>query len=205
MTTKQTAHYETIQAKTVLNAVKAPSMPFDWSINPYRGCRHGCSFCYARSTHAFLGLGADDTFQNRILVKSNAAEALSAQLKRLARTRGDALRRSHVAIGTATDPYQSAEAEAKLTRACLELLAGGSSSAACASPCMPAASMCKLERRRREVCAWANSKATAVRIQRPERPTRKAMPPATITDPHNRAAALLQIYLPKRSRFFANL
>lgn len=123
MTTKQTAHYETIQAKTVLNAVKAPSMPFDWSINPYRGCRHGCSFCYARSTHAFLGLDADDTFQNRILVKSNAAEALAAQLKRLSRTRGDALRRSHVAIGTATDPYQPAEAEAKLTRACLELLA----------------------------------------------------------------------------------
>ena len=53
--------YEPLKPKTVLNPVRSPAMPFDWSINPYRGCQHGCSFCYARSTHSFLGLETDDT------------------------------------------------------------------------------------------------------------------------------------------------
>lgn len=119
---KRTIRYETLIAKTVLNPVKAPSMPFGWSINPYRGCQHGCSFCYARSTHAFLGLDADDTFQNRIMIKGNAREALARQLKRMTPARLASLRAGHVVIGTATDPYQQAEKDAKLTRGCLELL-----------------------------------------------------------------------------------
>jgi DNA repair photolyase len=69
---KRHIRYEKVQIKSVLNAVKAPSMPFEWSINPYRGCMHGCSFCYARSTHSFLGEQADDAFQNHIFVKSDA-------------------------------------------------------------------------------------------------------------------------------------
>jgi DNA repair photolyase len=112
--------YEPVTCKTILNEVKAPSMPFEKSINPYRGCQHGCSFCYARSTHSFLGLEADDSFQNHILLKSNAPEALEQQLKRATRSAKPVGR---IAIGTATDPYQPIEAKMKLTRQCLEVLA----------------------------------------------------------------------------------
>lgn len=115
--------YEPIRSKTILNKVNAPSMPFQWSINPYRGCQHGCSFCYARATHTFLGMEADDAFQNHIFLKANAAEALEAQLIKIARSRSGLKSIGHVAIGTATDPYQPAEAKAKLTRQCLEVLA----------------------------------------------------------------------------------
>jgi DNA repair photolyase len=115
--------YESLQAKTLLNKVTAPSMPFRWSINPYRGCQHGCSFCYARATHSFMGIAADDTFQNHIFLKSNAVDALEEQLSKMARIKGDIKRLGHVAIGTATDPYQPVEAKAKLTRGCLEVLA----------------------------------------------------------------------------------
>jgi DNA repair photolyase len=115
--------YEPIRSKTILNAVKAPSMPFEWSINPYRGCQHGCSFCYARATHSFMGVEADDTFQNHIFVKENAAEALQEQLRKMTRSKRGLQRIGRVAIGTATDPYQPIEAKAQLTRQCLELLA----------------------------------------------------------------------------------
>jgi len=115
--------YEPVVSKTVLNKVNAPSMPFEWSINPYRGCQHGCSFCYARATHTFLGMEADDTFQNHIFLKTNAARALEEQLTRLLRTRGGRKQIGRIAIGTATDPYQPAEARAFLTRQCLEVLA----------------------------------------------------------------------------------
>ncbi|GMX64118.1 Rv2578c family radical SAM protein [Paenibacillus elgii] len=115
--------YEPVRAKHLLNPVKAPSMPFDWSINPYRGCQHGCSFCYARSTHAFLGMEADDTFQHHILYKDNAPEALQAQVERMLRAKGGRSRLGRIAIGTATDPYQPLEGRLKLTRQCLEVLA----------------------------------------------------------------------------------
>ncbi|WP_296975203.1 radical SAM protein [Thermobacillus sp. ZCTH02-B1] len=111
---------EPMAAKTILNRVRVPAMPFDWSINPYRGCQHGCSFCYARSTHAFLGRPADDTFQRHIYWKEGAPDILRGQLARMARL---GRMPGHVAVGTATDPYQPLEAKAKLTRGCLEALA----------------------------------------------------------------------------------
>lgn len=114
--------YEPVAAKSILNPVKAPSMPFDWSINPYRGCQHGCSFCYARSTHSFLGLEADDTFQRHILLKEGAPGVLREQLRKRQRSRKGLEGLGPVAIGTATDPYQQIEARAKLTRGCLEVL-----------------------------------------------------------------------------------
>ncbi|MEY9095287.1 radical SAM protein [Paenibacillus sp. RC84] len=114
--------YEKITAKQVLNPVKTPAMPFEHSINPYRGCQHGCSFCYARAMHAFLGLNGDDTFQTNILMKENAPEALREQLRKAARSRKGLAGIGRVAIGTATDPYQQAEGRAKLTRGCLEAL-----------------------------------------------------------------------------------
>ncbi|WP_227013988.1 SPL family radical SAM protein [Paenibacillus psychroresistens] len=103
--------------------MKATLMPFEKSINPYRGCQHGCSFCYARSTHSFLGLEADDSFQNHILLKSNAAEALEQQLKRMTRAGKHKAAIGRIAIGTATDPYQPIEGKMKITRQCLEVLA----------------------------------------------------------------------------------
>jgi DNA repair photolyase len=98
-------------------------MPFDWSINPYRGCQHGCSFCYARSTHEFLGEDTDDTFQRHIFMKDHAPDILRSQLEK--RLRSGKLKSAipYVAIGTATDPYQQIEGRAKLTRGCLEVLA----------------------------------------------------------------------------------
>jgi DNA repair photolyase len=115
--------YEPITCKTILNDVKAPSMPFEKSINPYRGCQHGCSFCYARSTHSFLGMEADDSFQNHILLKANAAEALEEQIKKKLRSGKGMPALGRIAIGTATDPYQPIEGKMLLTRKCLEVLA----------------------------------------------------------------------------------
>ncbi|TDF97153.1 SPL family radical SAM protein [Paenibacillus piri] len=115
--------YEPMTAKTILNSVKAPSMPFDWSINPYRGCQHGCSFCYARSTHSFLGVDTDDTFQHHIFLKQQAPEVLRAQILKRLRGRKGISDLGQVAIGTATDPYQQIEGKARLTRGCLEVLA----------------------------------------------------------------------------------
>lgn len=120
--------YERIVAKQALNRVKLERMPFEWSLNPYRGCAHGCSFCYARAFQSFIGMEANDEFQNHILLKTNIAEALEAQLARMARSRRLPPERTGplfgtVAIGTATDPYQPAEAKAELTRACLKVLA----------------------------------------------------------------------------------
>lgn len=118
--------YKSIRAKVLMNRVQ--HMPFRWSINPYRGCSHGCSFCYARPTHSFLGLPADDTFRSEIMVKTNAAAALEEQLEKILRRHQWNIESmlqevDSVAIGTATDPYQPVEGRAKLTRACLEVLA----------------------------------------------------------------------------------
>ena len=120
--------YEQVATKRTLNRVKEEKMPFDWSINPYRGCAHGCSFCYARAFQSFIGMGAEDEFQNHIFIKSNAAEALEAQLSGIARKFGhdmEAVRRhiGQVTIGTATDPYQPVESREEITRECLKLLA----------------------------------------------------------------------------------
>ncbi|WP_235680197.1 SPL family radical SAM protein [Paenibacillus albicereus] len=118
---------ESIRVKQLMSRVKEEKMPFSWSINPYRGCAHGCSFCYARAFQSYIGMDSDE-FQRRILIKENAAEALQAQLHRTAaRHRFDlpAMAREigHVAIGTATDPYQPAEATHRITRECLKVLA----------------------------------------------------------------------------------
>lgn len=117
-----------LRVKRALNRVRAASMPFAWSLNPYRGCGHGCAFCYARGTHEYLGYSADDAFRSRIHVKQDLPALLEAELAaRLERAGGGLERMSAalgtVAIGTATDPYQSAEARMQITRQCLEVLA----------------------------------------------------------------------------------
>lgn len=120
--------YEQVTAKQTLTRVKEEHMPFEWSVNPYRGCTHGCSFCYARAFQAFIDKQAHDEFQNHILLKMNAAEALEKQLaNNAARFDHDldaaALHLGRVAIGTVTDPYQPIESKTRLTRECLKVLA----------------------------------------------------------------------------------
>ena len=92
-------------------------MPFKWSLNPYRGCQHGCWYCYARETHRYLDLGAGEDFERKIFAKRNVAELLQAELASTKRER------SEIAVGTATDPYQPIEGSYQLTRQCLEVLA----------------------------------------------------------------------------------
>jgi DNA repair photolyase len=90
-------------------------MPFNWSLNPYRGCAHACHYCYARATHTFLGLNPDEDFESQIFAKMNIAEALDRDLSKRS------WMRESVAMGTATDAYQPIEAHLKLTRSCLEV------------------------------------------------------------------------------------
>ncbi len=100
-------------AASVINPVSG--MPFAWSINPYRGCYHQCRFCYARRTHAFLEADGVTQWGSKIYVKINAAAVVRAELAR---------KRSidHVAVGTATDPYQPIEGTYRITRGILEAL-----------------------------------------------------------------------------------
>ncbi len=106
---------EEIEAKSVLNRVTG--MPFGWSINPYRGCYHRCVFCYARRTHTFLERSGIGDWGSALSVKINAPRVLRRELAN-PRWKGD-----HVAIGTATDPYQPLEGRYRVTRDILVELA----------------------------------------------------------------------------------
>jgi DNA repair photolyase len=108
------ARYQEITCRSALNPVKG--MPFDWTLNPYRGCTHGCHYCYARRYHSQFEMDADDEFASVILVKKNFVEVLRAQLARPS-WKGD-----YIAVGTATDCYQPIEGHYKLTRGSLEAL-----------------------------------------------------------------------------------
>lgn len=113
--TKRVVQYFEIQSKSLLNRTR-PGMPFEWSLNPYRGCEFGCQYCYARYTHEFMELHDSVEFEDRIFAKSDVARILRRELKRIDGSRG-------IAIGTATDPYQPAERRFQRTRASLEVFA----------------------------------------------------------------------------------
>ena len=112
---KRLVQYFEIDCRSVLNRTR-PGLPFQWSINPYRGCEFGCRYCYARYTHEFMELRASVDFEDRIYAKSYVGEILRRELRRMRPEGG-------VAIGTATDPYQPAERRFKRTRAILEVFA----------------------------------------------------------------------------------
>jgi len=111
-----------VEAKRLLNEVKGSGpgspggLPFRWTVNPYRGCSHSCSYCFARPTHTYLGLDAGADFDQRVVVKVNAPERLRAELAP-ARWAGEL-----VAMGTNTDPYQRCEGKYRLTRGLIEVL-----------------------------------------------------------------------------------
>lgn len=109
------ARYQEVQCRSAINAVQG--MPFRWTLNPYRGCTHGCHYCFARRYHRQLELNAGDEFASVILVKRNIASVLQRELDH------PTWQREQVAFGTATDPYQPIEGHYMLTRACLERLA----------------------------------------------------------------------------------
>jgi DNA repair photolyase len=104
-------------SRSVLATNDSPDVGFDVSLNPYRGCSHGCSYCYARPTHEYLGFSAGLDFETKILVKEEIASLLRAEL-----TAPDWTPKL-VAIGGVTDPYQPIERRLRLTRACLEVFA----------------------------------------------------------------------------------
>src|SRR5215217_5917169 len=108
------ARYQEVACRSALNRVKG--MPFEWTLNPYRGCTHGCHYCYARRYHTQFEMNADDEFASMILVKKNFVDVLTRELARPSWT-GD-----YVAVGTATDCYQPIEGHYKLTRRAIEAL-----------------------------------------------------------------------------------
>jgi DNA repair photolyase len=110
--------FHEVLAKSALNRVPGESgMPFDWTINPYRGCSHACTFCFARNTHTYLDLDAGKDFDSEIIVKVNVAEVLAKELNRAS------WKREGVALGTNTDPYQRAEGRYRLMPGIIAALA----------------------------------------------------------------------------------
>ncbi len=103
-------------ARKLLSYNLSPDIPFDRAINPYRGCEHGCTYCYARPTHAYLGYSPGLDFETRLVAKVNAVEALRAELAK------PGYIPATITIGSATDGYQPIERQWRLTRGVLQLL-----------------------------------------------------------------------------------
>src|SRR5271165_353543 len=102
--------------KAIIARNESPDIPFDRSINPYRGCEHGCFYCYARPTHAYLGLSAGLDFETRLFAKQGAAELLERELA------SPKYRPAPIAFGANTDPYQPIERQYRITRSLIEVL-----------------------------------------------------------------------------------
>jgi DNA repair photolyase len=105
------------RSRSVLTRNRSPDVGFDWSLNPYRGCAHGCIYCYARPTHEYLGFSAGLDFESRIVVKTRAPELLERELAR------PSWRPVPLVMSGVTDPYQPGERSLQVTRRCLEVLA----------------------------------------------------------------------------------
>ncbi|MCB2115519.1 MAG: PA0069 family radical SAM protein [Rhodobacteraceae bacterium] len=102
--------------RSVINHVASPDLPFDRSLNPYRGCEHGCIYCFARPTHAWLGLSPGLDFETRLVARPDAAAVLARELAR------KSYRPAPLAIGTNTDPYQPIEQRYRIMRGVLQVL-----------------------------------------------------------------------------------
>jgi DNA repair photolyase len=110
----RTEYLET-HPKTILNKVESPDIPMEWSLNPYQGCEHGCVYCYARNTHPYWGYSAGLDFEQKILIKRNAAYLLEETLKK------PSWKAKPVMFAGNTDVYQPAERKFRITRSCLEV------------------------------------------------------------------------------------
>lgn len=105
------------RARSIISRNDSPDVPFDQSINPYRGCEHGCTYCFARPSHAYIGLSPGLDFETRILAKTNAADLLREALAAPGYVCG------RLTIGSNTDPYQPVERTLRITRSVIEVLA----------------------------------------------------------------------------------
>lgn len=113
---KRGAEYFLLPARSILNRCDSERVPFTWTVNPYRGCEFGCKYCYARYTHEYMELDGAE-FERKIFVKQDTGAMAYREL------RSSAVRGEHIAIGTATDPYQPAERDFGATRAILKEMA----------------------------------------------------------------------------------
>jgi DNA repair photolyase len=113
---KRGTQYFVMPVRSILNRCDSPRVPFGWTVNPYRGCEFGCKYCYARYTHEYMELDGGD-FERKIYVKGNAAALIERDL------RNEKIWGDHIAIGTATDPYQPAEQEYLVTQSLLKQMA----------------------------------------------------------------------------------
>ena len=113
---KRGTEYFLLPVRSILNHCDSTRVPFSWTVNPYRGCEFGCQYCYARYTHEYMELDTPD-FERKIYVKQDAGPLAGRDLG-MEKVQGE-----HIAIGTATDPYQPAEREFGATRAILEQMA----------------------------------------------------------------------------------
>jgi DNA repair photolyase len=109
--------YRELRARSLLNKCDAPRLPFTWTVNPYRGCAMGCRYCYATYTHEFMGIATPEDFHTLVYVKVGGDEETARRLAAVVR-KGE-----RIALGTATDPYQPGEAESRVTRRFLEMVA----------------------------------------------------------------------------------
>jgi DNA repair photolyase len=109
--------FHEVEARSALNKVPGGPMPFGWTINPYRGCSHACTYCFARNSHTYLELDAGDDFNRQVVVKVNVARVLAGEL------RSRRWSREHVAMGTNTDPYQRVEGRYRLMPGVITALA----------------------------------------------------------------------------------
>ncbi|HEY3787288.1 MAG TPA: PA0069 family radical SAM protein [Urbifossiella sp.] len=105
------------RSKGILSKNTSPDIPFDFGLNPYRGCEHGCVYCYARPTHEYLGFSAGLDFETKIMVKEDAPELLRQQFL------SPSWQPREISLGTVTDIYQPIERSLRLTRRCLEVFA----------------------------------------------------------------------------------
>ncbi len=108
--------YLDVYPKTMLNKVKSPDIPLDWSLNPYQGCEHGCVYCYARNTHPFWGYSAGTDFEQKILVKKDAAKLVEQKIKH------PKWIASPMMLSGNTDCYQPIERKLEITRSILDVL-----------------------------------------------------------------------------------
>jgi DNA repair photolyase len=121
----ESPEYFVLPVRSILNRCDSNRVPFEWTINPYRGCEFGCKYCYARYTHEYMELDGGE-FERKIFVKKDPAPLLAWDVSHKYSYESEAsggTEPEHIAIGTATDPYQPAERQYGVTRACLEELA----------------------------------------------------------------------------------
>lgn len=116
---KSTVEYRELETRTWISRCSGQNKPFDWTINPYRGCEFACQYCFARYTHEFMELSPTDDFETKIFAKEWSKSAFVSELRRIPRM-------DSIAIGTATDPYQPAERRYGNMRKMLEVFAGES-------------------------------------------------------------------------------